>query len=129
MSVDAITLFVEDLELSKSFYRNSFGLPVFFEDANSAVFKFANTLINLLAIPAAHDLIEPGVVGSPGTGSRFQLTIPVDDVDAMCAELQARGVELLNGPMNRAWGVRTACFSDPSGHIWEIAQPLPRREG
>jgi catechol 2,3-dioxygenase-like lactoylglutathione lyase family enzyme len=129
MSVDAITLFVEDLELSKSFYRKSFGLPVFFEDANSAVFKFANTLINLLAIPAAHDLIEPGVVGSPGTGSRFQLTIPVDDVDAMCAELQARGVELLNGPMNRAWGVRTACFSDPSGHIWEIAQPLPRREG
>src|SRR5258708_5699710 len=129
VNVDAITLFVEDPEVSKSFSRNGFGLPVLFEDANSAVFKFANTLINLLAIPAAHDLIEPGVVGSPGTGSRFQLTIPVADVDAMCAELQARGVELVNGPMNRAWGVRTACFSDPSGHIWEIAQPLPRREG
>src|SRR5216683_2813605 len=53
VSVDAITLFVEDLELSKSFYQDAFGLPVFFEDANSAVFKFANTLINLLAIPAA----------------------------------------------------------------------------
>ncbi len=129
VSVDAITLFVEDLELSKSFYQDAFGLPVFFEDANSAVFKFANTLINLLAIPAAHDLIEPGLVGSPRAGSRFQLTIPVADVDAMCAELKARGVHLLNGPMNRAWGVRTACFSDPSGHIWEIAQPLSRGEG
>jgi catechol 2,3-dioxygenase-like lactoylglutathione lyase family enzyme len=127
-SVDAITLFVEDLERSKLFYRKAFGLPVFFEDENSAVFKFANTLINLLKIPAAHDLIEPGLVASPTAGSRFQLTIPVDDVDAMCAELKARGVELLNGPMNRAWGVRTASFTDPGGHIWEIAQRLPRTE-
>jgi len=129
MSVDAITLFVEDLEPSKSFYQNAFGLPIFFEDANSAVFKFANILINLLKIPAAHDLIAPGLVASPGAGSRFQLTISVADVDAMCAELKARGVHLLNGPMNRAWGVRTASFSDPSGHIWEIARPLSRREG
>ena len=129
MNVDAITLFVEDLELSKSFYQNAFGLPVLFEDSNSAVFKFANTLINLLDSSAAHDLIEPALVAGPGVGSRFQLTIPVADVDAKCAELKARGVELLNGPMNRAWGVRTACFSDPSGHIWEIAQPLSRGEG
>lgn len=128
-SIDAITMFVEDLEQSKLFYQKVFGLPIHFEDQNSAVFKFANTLINLLVIPAAHDLIEPGLVASRESGSRFQLTIPVDDVDAMCAELQARGVELLNGPMNRAWGVRTASFADPSGHIWEIGQQLPRTAG
>jgi len=28
-----------------------------------------------------------------------------------------RGVALLNGPMNRPWGVRTASFADPGGHI------------
>ena len=125
-NIDAITLFVEDLERSKIFYQDAFDLPVFFEDKNSAVFKFENTLINLLEIPAARDLIEPGVVASPGAGSRFQLTIPVDDVDAACARLKARGVELLNGPMNRVWGVRTACFTDPGGHIWEFAQRLLR---
>jgi len=128
-SIDAITLFVEDLQRSKRFYEKVFGLPVFFEDQNSAVFKFENTLINLLVIPAAHDLIAPGVVARLDSGSRFQLTIPVDDVDAACAELKARGVELLNGPMDRAWGVRTASFIDPGGHVWEIAQPLPRAEG
>jgi lactoylglutathione lyase len=32
-------------------------------------------------------------------------------------------VELLNGPMDRPWGIRTASFLDPGGHIWEIAQP------
>jgi catechol 2,3-dioxygenase-like lactoylglutathione lyase family enzyme len=129
MNIDAITLFVEDLERSKDFYRDVFGLAVVFEDKNSAVFTFANTLINLLKIPAARELIEPAVVAGPQAGSRSQFTIPVDDVDATCARLEGRGVKLLNGPMNRAWGIRTASFTDPGGHIWEIAQPLPKAEG
>lgn len=92
-----------------------------FEDADSAVFDFGNTIINLLTATAAPGLIEPAVVAIPEAGSRLQLTIEVEDVDAVCAELTTRGVELLNGPMDRPWGVRTASFIDPGGHIWEIA--------
>ena len=120
--ISAITLFVEDLATAKQFYREVFGLPVAFEDANSAVFKFKNTLINLLKTTAARGLIEPAVVATREAGSRLQLTIGVDDVDAVCAGLQSRGVHLLNGPTDRPWGVRTASFSDPAGHIWEIAK-------
>jgi catechol 2,3-dioxygenase-like lactoylglutathione lyase family enzyme len=43
-------------------------------------------------------------------------------VDAACAELAERGVQLLNGPLDRPWGVPTASFRDPGGHIWEIAK-------
>jgi len=121
-SIGAITLFVEDLEAATQFYREVFGLPLKFEDDDSAVFDFGNTIINLLRTTAARELIEPAVVASREGGSRLQLTIQVDDVDATSAELATRGVELLNGPMNRPWGVRTASFSDPGGHIWEIAQ-------
>jgi lactoylglutathione lyase len=128
-SVGAITLFIEDLQRSKLFYQDVFGQPVVYEDQDSAVFGFENTIINLLKIPAARDLIEPGAVASREAGSRFQLTIWVDDADAVCAELGTRGVTLLNGPMNRAWGMRTASFTDPDGHIWEIAQQLPPAEG
>jgi catechol 2,3-dioxygenase-like lactoylglutathione lyase family enzyme len=118
----AITLFVEDLYTAKQFYQEVFGLPVAFEDNNSAVFNFGNTLINLLKSTEAPGLIGPAVVASREAGSRLQLTIRVDDVDAMCAELATRGVKLLNGPIDRTWGVRTASFRDPGGHIWEIAQ-------
>ncbi|MGH2841280.1 MAG: VOC family protein [Gaiellaceae bacterium] len=118
----AVTLFVENLEAAKAFYVDVFGLPVVFEDDASAVFKFGNTLVNLLKAEAAQELIAPAAVGRPDAGSRFQLTIEVDDVDAMCAELAKRSVELLNGPMDRPWGVRTASFRDPGGHIWEIAK-------
>ena len=123
-SIGAITLFVEDLEAAKSFYQDVFGLSVMFTDDNSAVFDFGNTIINLLSTEAAPELIAPAVVAGRESGSRLQLTIEVDDVDAMCAELAARGVTLLNGPMDRPWGIRTASFADPGGHIWEIAGPV-----
>jgi lactoylglutathione lyase len=125
-AIGAITLFTEDLARAKTFYRETFGLPVVYEDEDSAVFNFDDTLINLLKVSAAPELIAPGTVAGPQTGSRFQLTIGVDDVDAVCAELARRGVTLLNGPVDRPWGIRTASFTDPSGHIWEIAQDLPQ---
>jgi catechol 2,3-dioxygenase-like lactoylglutathione lyase family enzyme len=120
--INAITLFVEDLAAAKVFYREVFGLSVMFEDDASAVFNFGNTLINLLKTTAAPGLIEPATVAPRDAGSRLQLTIDVDDVDAMCAVLTERGVTLLNGPMDRPWGIRTASFVDPGGHIWEIAR-------
>lgn len=120
-AIAAITLFVEDPDAAKAFYGEVFGLPLVFEDANSAVFKFGGTLVNLLKSTAAPELIEPAVVASREAGSRVVLTIDVDDVDAMCTELTSRGVKLLNGPMDRPWGIRTASFRDPGGHIWEIA--------
>lgn len=123
-NVSVITLFVEDLKDAKSFYQKIFGLSIVFEDDESAVFSFGNMSINLLKMSAAQELIDPGTVASREAGSRFQFTIGVDDVDAVCNELKARGVDLLNGPMNRPWGVRTASFADPGGHIWEIAQQL-----
>ncbi|MFE6805180.1 VOC family protein [Streptomyces sp. NPDC057681] len=120
--ISAITLFVDESDATKRFYREVFGLPVAFENDNSAVFEFGNTIINLLKTTAAHELIEPARVAQADAGSRLQLTLPVDDVDAMCKELAARGVTLLNGPMDRPWGIRTASFRDPGGHIWEIAK-------
>ncbi len=123
-SISAITLFVDDLAATRSFYLEVFGLPVLFEDEDSAVFGFDNTMINLLKSSAAVSLIDPATVASPDTGSRLQLTLDVENVDATCAELAGHGVVLLNGPMDREWGIRTASFRDPGGHIWEIAQPL-----
>jgi catechol 2,3-dioxygenase-like lactoylglutathione lyase family enzyme len=119
--VAAITLFVDDLEEARRFYRRVFDVPVLVEDDDSTAFRFGNTIVNLLQATAARELVEPAAVGGPDGGARLVFTIDVDDVDAMCAELAARGVELLNGPLDRPWGVRTASFKDPGGHIWEIA--------
>lgn len=122
--IDAITLFVEDLPAARQFYQDVFDLPVAFEDPNSAVFMFGETAINLLDVSHAPELIDPGVVASPAAGSRMVFTLAVDDVNAMCDTLRAKGVEILNGPMDRPWGIRTASFRDPGGHIWEMAAKI-----
>ena len=126
--VSAISLFVEDLETAKSFYEDVFGVDVVFEDATSACVKFDRLFINLLLASAAQEQVEPGVVAGRDAGSRFQLSIWVDDVDAVYATLEERGVKLLTGPVDREWGMRTATFTDPAGHSWEVAQELPRSE-
>jgi len=124
-SVGAITLFVGDSQQSKAFYQRAFDLSPIYEDENSVVFKFDNTIINLLNDSEAGELIAPAAVAAGDAGARFQFSIWVDDAEAVCRELAARGVDLLNGPIDRAWGMRTATFADPDGHIWEIAQQLP----
>ncbi|MGC2486132.1 MAG: VOC family protein [Acidimicrobiales bacterium] len=120
--VDVITLFVQDVERAKNFYRDVFELETVYEDDNSAVVNFDNLVVNLLDITQAPGLIGPATVAAASTGSRFQFTVSVEDVDAACEELAKRGVALLNGPMDRPWGIRTASFTDPDGHIWEFAQ-------
>jgi catechol 2,3-dioxygenase-like lactoylglutathione lyase family enzyme len=120
--IGAITLFIEDLETAKSFYHEVFELPVVYQDENSAVFRFGETLVNLLKATEAPSLVAPATVAPRDAGVRHQFTLGVEDVDQMCQELKSRGVELLNGPMDRPWGIRTASFRDPGGHIWEIAK-------
>ena len=122
--IDAITLFVEDLEASKAFYGSVFDRRVMFEDDDSAVFNFESSVVNLLKTSKVSELIEPAQMAPRDAGSRVVFTLGVDDVDRMCADLGSRGVELLNGPMDRPWGVRTASFRDPDGYVWEIAHKI-----
>jgi catechol 2,3-dioxygenase-like lactoylglutathione lyase family enzyme len=122
-SISAISLFVEDVPAAKVFYEDVFGVQTVFEDENSACVKFDGLFVNLLDASAATELVD--VVASRNAGSRFQLSIWVDDVDAVCSALEARGVTLLSGPVDQVWGMRTATFADPAGHSWEVAQALP----
>ena len=120
-SIFATTVFAEDLASMKEFYGRVFELPCVFEGDTSAVFAFGDMLINIIDIAGAPELVEPAPVAGPDSGVRSMFTIHVDDVDALYAQLVAKGVTFLNGPLDRPWGPRTATFADPAGHMWEIA--------
>jgi lactoylglutathione lyase len=124
--VGAITLFVDDPKRSSAFYARAFAIEPIYEDESSTAFQLENLVLNLLVRSSGDELITPAEVAAPGGGAQLQLTLAVDDADAACHALRARGVELLNGPMDRPWGVRTAAFADPDGHVWEVAADLPR---
>jgi lactoylglutathione lyase len=122
--LNVINLFADDLDRTKAFYREVLGLTPVFEDASHNVFSLENLIINLIDVATARDLISPVPVGHFNSGPRAVLSVFVDDVDSVCAQLTERGVALVSGPIDRPWGVRTASFSDPAGHMWEVAQDL-----
>ena len=122
--VSAISLFVDDLKTAKAFYEATFGVEVVYEDETSVCVKFDQLFVNLLLGSAAEQQVEPAPVAGRDSGSRFQLSVWVEDVDAACAALEERGVELLTGPVDREWGMRVATFTDPDGHSWELAHGL-----
>lgn len=121
--ISAISLFVEDLPAARAFYLDVFGVPVEYEDANCTVVKFENVLVNLLQIAHAPEIVAPGAVAAREAGARFQLSIWVPDVQAVCERLKQRGIAI-NGPLDRPWGLRTINFTDPAGHSWEVGQQI-----
>jgi catechol 2,3-dioxygenase-like lactoylglutathione lyase family enzyme len=122
--LSAISMFVTDVSRSTDWYRTVFDLPIEFQDDESTALRFENTIINLLGVGAAVDLVAPRTPAVPGTQPQVQFSLWIDDVDAFCSQLAAKGVALVNGPLDRPWGLRTACFADPDGHVWEVAHPL-----
>jgi lactoylglutathione lyase len=120
-----VTLVQERLDEAKAFYTEVFELQAAFEDESNVVFKVGDTVVHLLEVGAAPALIGPGPVAAPSAGHRVQLGVQVDDVDDLCRQLSQRGVRVLSGPMDRPWGIRTANFEDPGGHLWEVWTDLP----
>jgi lactoylglutathione lyase len=124
--VEAIVVFVQDLERCSAFYRDTFPLPSKGGDARSAVFGLHDGLVLLLlAAEGAADLLATTVDSlKPDGGPRGLLAVSVADVDAIYADLQAKGVTLVRPPTDQRWGLRTAHFTDPEGNLWEINQPI-----
>jgi catechol 2,3-dioxygenase-like lactoylglutathione lyase family enzyme len=125
--IGAITLHVPDLGEAQKFYADAFGLDVQPLDDDSALIRFEGAFVFLArSLAAAQPVPEVLDQAQKGAG---QFAIIVEDVDAVCAEIAGRGVRLLTGPADREWGMRTATFAAPGGHIWEIAQEIPAAGG
>ncbi|HEY0753950.1 MAG TPA: VOC family protein [Ktedonobacteraceae bacterium] len=121
----ATVLFVQDLARCVTFYRDTLGLEVQESDADSVSFQMENVYFLLLAAPAAARLIgvEASTLKVEG-GPRMLLAAGVEDIDATYETLKARGVTFLRPPTDQPWGLRTAHFADPAGHVWEFNQPI-----
>jgi lactoylglutathione lyase len=122
--IGAINLIVGDLQRTKAFYRDVFGLPLQHEDEDTAMFRFTDTYV-FLQRGATHKDGAAGDALSLAQKGVGQFVIFVDDVDAVRAELDQAQVATISGPADRDWGMRTLTFADPGGYTWEITQELP----
>jgi len=125
----ATVLFVKDLDRATVFYRDVLKLPYQGSDANSSTFHVKDQYLILLSASGAADLLATEEADMHfGGPARGLVAITVADVDALYADLTARGVTFVRPPADQRWGLRTAHFADPEGNLWEINQFLSSEE-
>lgn len=118
--VDYIIQYVESLGRSMTFYRDVIGLGVRIEGDGYVEFAMDNTKLALFERSKLPELI--GRDG--GEAPCGEIGFLIDDVDREAERLQALGVEILKGPMDRPWRERTLHIADPDGNVIEFAQKL-----
>jgi catechol 2,3-dioxygenase-like lactoylglutathione lyase family enzyme len=91
-----------------------------------ALFRLTDLYVALRQDPAHHATPSKEILALAHKGVG-QFAIVVDDVDAVRAELDKHGVQVISGPADRYWGMRTLTFADPDGYTWGIAEDLPAR--
>lgn len=133
--VTVITLGVDDLEASLSFYRDGLGLPTQgivgteFEHGALALFDLQHGL--KLAIYPRNDLAFDARVAL-GVPSATECTIghylrSQEEVDTVMRQAEKAGATIADRAHMRPWGIYSGYFQDPDGHLWEVVWD-PRME-
>jgi hypothetical protein len=120
--ISIVTLGVEDLERSTTFYRDGLGLPERAFDGDITFFTTAGTW---LALYPREALAEDATVPTAGSGfSGVTLAHNVASkaaVDAVLAEGETAGAEIVKPAQDVFWGGYSGYFADPDGFLWEVA--------
>ncbi len=120
--LDAIVVFVDNLEQCTRFYRDLVGLEVTFTDDVSIGFRLGSQDFLLLKRTSAAQMITEEAVSR--AGHNVLLCAGFEDVDAAYQSLMGKGISFIKAPKDQDWGRRTAYFADPEGNLWEIWQSL-----
>lgn len=120
--ISMITLGVRDLAAAVEFYERGLGFPRMESPPEVAFFTLNGTWLGLFGRDA---LAGDANVSPEGSGYRaVALAHNVHsetEVDAIMEQALAAGATLVKQPQRVSWGGYSGYFSDPDGHLWEIA--------
>lgn len=120
--ISLITLGVEDLPRSRAFYE-ALGFRASSASQESVCFLQLNNLV--LSLYPRGLLAEDAGVSPEGSGFRgitLAQNVPQKtDVAPVLAEAEAAGGRIVKHAHDASWGGHIGYFSDPDGHLWEVA--------
>lgn len=130
--VSLITLGVDNIERSAAFYE---ALGWSRNDCPEGVITFDMIgqtlgLYSKAGLAAELGIEEGGIGGFSGITLAHNVRVK-DEVAKVLAEVEAAGGKVLKPEKDVFWGGHHGYFSDPDGHVWEVAHnPFsPLREG
>ena len=128
--IKLITLAVDDLERSLKFYRDGLGLTTKgitgkeFEYGAVVFFDMNEGDLILALWPAKSLSHDANIAATParlGAVSIGHIVRSKEEVDALVKQAEQAGATVVDPARDRFWGGYSAHFSDPDGHLWEVA--------
>lgn len=121
-----------DADAALGFYRDTLGFEVR-QDVGYADMRWitvapsSDSATSIVLYPPAAD---PGISEAEratilelmAKGSYGALTLATDDLDALFAQVEASGADVVQEPTDQDYGVRDCAFRDPSGNLIRINQ-------
>lgn len=126
--ITVITLGVDDLEKSVSFYRDGLGLETAgivgseFENGAVAFFELQSGL-KLALWPRKSIANDTGLAISNPSPTGFTLghnVNSVEEVELVMQQAVAAGARVIKPAQDTFWGGYAGYFQDPDQHVWEI---------
>ncbi|WP_306187111.1 MULTISPECIES: VOC family protein [unclassified Streptomyces] len=126
MELAQVRLLVTDFAAAYRFYAEVLGLKPQSGAAAGPYEKFSPATGSAgIALQDRAMMAEVlGELGDEASGHRSLVVLRVDDLDAYCAELTARGATLLHGPAPMTDRMRVAHLKDPEGNLVELQEWL-----
>lgn len=119
IKMDHFAIHVTDEQVSKAWYTANFGLQVEFEvEKRNTVALVDDADVTLFLVSRADRSQTP---------LSCELTFQVDEVHEKYAELERRGVDIVNAPQNLYWGYGFD-VSDPDGYLVHVWDDVSMRE-
>lgn len=135
LSITHVTVFVDDQDKALAFYRDVLGMQVNTDADLGEMMRWLT--VNPPSQPTVQIVLEPVGMGGMRSdedaaaitelmakGTLNALIFQTDDVDADFERVRAAGAEIMQEPIDQAYGVRDCAFRDPSGNHLRLSQPL-----
>jgi lactoylglutathione lyase len=111
-----VTVYSPDIGRATQFYSDVLGLPETYRFPASGKPEHVEYAVGgmTVAVSSPEGLASHGMP-PPTPGHSFEIGLKTDDVDALVAELRAKGVTILREPFDIPAGNRVAYIADPDG--------------
>jgi catechol 2,3-dioxygenase-like lactoylglutathione lyase family enzyme len=121
LSFDNIGIAVTDLSAASEFYRK---LGFELTEADGAISaQNGSAMLYIFGTHTASSTPQRRLDMDGNAPGIDHISFWAADVDAIAAELTARGVEIESGPLDQSWGRRTVTVLDPDGNrLWFLGE-------
>lgn len=128
--ITVLTIGVDDLKRSLTFYRDGLGLGTEgvigeeFEYGAVVFFDLQNGM-KLALWPRKSIAHDTGIARQKPSATEFTMGHNVnskEEVDAVMAQAKEAGAKIIKPAQKTFWGGYAGYFQDPDGHLWEIVR-------